>query len=129
MTHDLEISEQSIYTWRHQDRIDHGLVAGLTSAENAGLAAARTRISDLEADLAASRLAVEEVRLRGGPTDGGGASYCLTGLSRARHFRVGLLPPQGSARPRSVRSGGVADRSDPADPSRLAPLLRCDRHR
>jgi transposase-like protein len=25
---DLEISEQTIYVWRHQDRIDRGLVAG-----------------------------------------------------------------------------------------------------
>ena len=28
---DLGISDQTIYSWRHQDRIDHGLEAGLTS--------------------------------------------------------------------------------------------------
>jgi len=35
---DLEISEQSIYSWRRQDRIDRGLVPGLTSPEKAELA-------------------------------------------------------------------------------------------
>jgi transposase-like protein len=30
---DLGISEQSAYTWRRQDRIDRGLLPGLTSAE------------------------------------------------------------------------------------------------
>ena len=37
VAHDLEISEQSIYTWRRQDRIDRGLLAGLTNAEKAEL--------------------------------------------------------------------------------------------
>jgi transposase-like protein len=35
---DLEISDQSIYTWRRQDRIDRGLQPGLTSVEQAELA-------------------------------------------------------------------------------------------
>jgi transposase len=35
---DLEISDQSIYTWRRQDRIDRGLVAVLTSSEKANWA-------------------------------------------------------------------------------------------
>jgi transposase-like protein len=48
---DLDISEQSIYTWRRQDRIDRGLVAGLTSGEKAELTAAKKRIADLEAEL------------------------------------------------------------------------------
>jgi hypothetical protein len=33
VVHDLEISEQSIYTWRRQDRIDRGLLSGVTSGE------------------------------------------------------------------------------------------------
>ena len=37
---DLEISDQSIYTWRRQDRIDRGLVPGLSSGERAELAKA-----------------------------------------------------------------------------------------
>jgi transposase len=45
VAHDLEISEQSIYTWRRQDRIDQGLVPGLTSKEKAELTAAKRRIA------------------------------------------------------------------------------------
>ena len=37
VAHDLEISAQSIYTWRRQDRIDKGRVPGLTSGEKAEL--------------------------------------------------------------------------------------------
>jgi transposase-like protein len=48
VAHDLDISEQSIYTWRHQDRIDKGLVPGLTSKEKAELTAAKKRIAELE---------------------------------------------------------------------------------
>ncbi|CAN5741729.1 hypothetical protein BH23ACT4_BH23ACT4_04960 [soil metagenome] len=31
---DLDVSAQTIYTWRKQDQIDRGEVAGLSSAEN-----------------------------------------------------------------------------------------------
>src|SRR5215217_9762528 len=44
---DLEISDQSIYTWRRQDRIDRGLVPGLSSGERAELAKAKLRIAEL----------------------------------------------------------------------------------
>ena len=78
VAHDLEISQQSIYTWRRQDRVDRGLVAGLTSGEKAELTAANKRIVDLEAELAVSRRAVELLKeevhpkaLRGGRGDGG----------------------------------------------------------
>jgi hypothetical protein len=37
----LGISDQSIYTWRRQDRIDRGLEPGLTSTEKAELVAAK----------------------------------------------------------------------------------------
>ena len=70
VSHDLAISEQSIYTWRRQDRIDRGLAPGLSSGEKAELTAAKKRIADLEAELAVSRRAVEllkeEVRPKGG---------------------------------------------------------------
>ena len=56
---DLEISTESIYTWRRQDRIDRGLVPGLTSVEKAELTAARKRIAELEAELAIHRRASE----------------------------------------------------------------------
>ena len=54
---DLGISDQTIYTWRRQDRIDRGLEAGLSSAEKAELVAARKRIRELEAELAVHRRA------------------------------------------------------------------------
>jgi len=59
---DLEISDQSIYTWRRQDRIDRGLVPGLTSGEKAELVAAKGRIAELETELQAMRRAMELVR-------------------------------------------------------------------
>ena len=48
VAHDLDISEQSIYTWRRQDRIDKRLVPGLTSQEKSELTAANKRIAELE---------------------------------------------------------------------------------
>jgi transposase len=59
---DLEISDQSSYTWRRQDRIDRGLVAGLSSGEKAELAKAKRRIVELETELRAMRRAMELVR-------------------------------------------------------------------
>ncbi len=38
---DLGISEQTIYSWRRQDRIDCGLEAGLATGERAELVAFR----------------------------------------------------------------------------------------
>ena len=77
VANDLGISDQSIYTWRRQDRIDRGLVPGLSSAEKEELAAAKRRIAQLELELAATRRAIELVRevvppkaLRGGQGDG-----------------------------------------------------------
>jgi transposase-like protein len=62
---DLEISDQSIYTWMRQDRIDRGfplLEPGLTSSEKAELTAANRQIAELETELAATRRAIELVR-------------------------------------------------------------------
>ena len=55
----LGISDQSIYTWRRQDRIDRGLEPGLTSTEKSELAAAKRRIAELETELHATRRALE----------------------------------------------------------------------
>ncbi len=52
---DLGISGQAICTWRRQERIDHGLLPGLNSAEKEGLPAAKRRIAQLEIELRASR--------------------------------------------------------------------------
>lgn len=66
----LGIREQTIYSWRRQDRIDRGLEPGLTSGERAELAAARKRIAELETELAVHRRATEllgkVVRPKGG---------------------------------------------------------------
>lgn len=59
---DLEISDQSIYTWRRQDRIDRGLEPGLASSEKTELAAAQRRIAELETELRATQRAIELVR-------------------------------------------------------------------
>jgi transposase len=58
----LGISNQSIYTWRRQDRIDRGAEPGLTSSEKAELVAAKRRIVELENELGATRRAMELVR-------------------------------------------------------------------
>jgi transposase len=73
----LGISAQSIYTWRRQDRIDRGLLPGLSSPEKEELAAARRRIAQLETELAVTRRAAELLKeqappstVRGHPSDG-----------------------------------------------------------
>jgi transposase-like protein len=63
---ELGISEQTIYTWRRQARIDAGLEAGLSTSERAELAAAKRRIRELEAELAIHRRATELLK---GKTD------------------------------------------------------------
>ena len=59
---DLGVSDQTIYNWRAQDRIDRGETPGLRSAELAELQAARRRIHELEAELAATKRANELLR-------------------------------------------------------------------
>ena len=56
---DLGLSGQTIYNWRRQELIDTGQRSGLTSTEQAELAAARRRIAELETELAVTRRANE----------------------------------------------------------------------
>jgi len=70
VAHDLDISQESIYTWRRQDRIDRGLMPGLSSGEKAELSAARKQIADLEAELKAARRAIELLKESADPKDG-----------------------------------------------------------
>jgi len=56
---DLGVSEQVIYGWRRQERVDRGLEPGVSTLERAELAAAKGRIRELEAELAVHRRAAE----------------------------------------------------------------------
>ena len=56
---ELEVSEQTIYTSRRPARIDAGIETGVTTSEQAELAAARRRIRELEMELAIHRRATE----------------------------------------------------------------------
>lgn len=59
VAHDLDVSHQTIYNWRRQDRIDRGVRPGLNTAEKAELAEARKRIAELETDLAIAQKAID----------------------------------------------------------------------
>lgn len=70
LSRDLGVSEQTIYTWRQQERIDRGLVPGLISVEREEFAAARRRIRELEAELEVHRRATELLIERSDPKAG-----------------------------------------------------------
>lgn len=70
LSRDLGVSEQTIYTWRQQERIDRGLAPGLTSVEREELAATKRRVRDLEAELAVHRRASELLAERSDPKGG-----------------------------------------------------------
>ena len=55
----LEVSDQSVYSWRRQEQIDQGELPGLSSAEREELRAARQQIRALETELAVHRRAAE----------------------------------------------------------------------
>ncbi len=64
---EFEVSEQTIYTWRRQARIDAGLEVGVTTAEQAELAVAKRRIRELETELAIHRRATELLKEKSDP--------------------------------------------------------------
>ena len=70
MARDLGMSDQTIYVWRRQERIDRGLVPGLTSVEREELAAAKRRIRELEAELEIHRRASELLAEHSDPKGG-----------------------------------------------------------
>ncbi len=70
VAHDLDVSDQTIYNWRRQDRIDRGIEPGLTTAEKAELAAAKTRIAELEIELAIAQRAVDFLKEEANPKGG-----------------------------------------------------------
>jgi transposase-like protein len=65
----LEVSDQSIYSWRRQELIDQGEMPGLSSAEREELRAARRRIRELETELAVHRRAAELLKEEVRPKD------------------------------------------------------------
>ena len=67
---DLDISEQAIYTWHHQELIDTGQMPGTASTDNAELVATRRRIAELEAEVAVHRRAAELLKESSIPKDG-----------------------------------------------------------
>jgi transposase len=67
---DLGVTEQTVYNWWRQDRIDRGLEAGLSTGERSELAAARKRIRELEAELAVHRRATELLKEGADPKGG-----------------------------------------------------------
>lgn len=70
VSHDLDVSEQTIYNWLRQDRIDRGVEAGLTTVEKGELAAAKRRIAELETELAVARRAVDVLKEQTDPKGG-----------------------------------------------------------
>jgi len=67
VTEELGVSDQSIYTWRRQYRVDSGQESGLTTTEVNELNAARRRIKHLEAELAIHELATELLKATTNP--------------------------------------------------------------
>ena len=67
VAHDLEVSDQTIYSWRKQDRIDRGLAPGLSTKEKAELAAAKRRIAELETELAVAQRAIDLLKEQTSP--------------------------------------------------------------
>lgn len=64
---ELGVSEQTIYTWRRQARIDAGLEAGVTTGDRTELEAAKRRIRELETELAIHRRATELLKEKADP--------------------------------------------------------------
>jgi transposase len=70
----LGVSEQTIYNWRRQYRIDRGLQAGVATGESAELTAAPKRIRVLETELEVTRRANELLKAQTDPKGGGKSS-------------------------------------------------------
>jgi transposase-like protein len=66
---ELQISEQTIYTWRGHARIDACIEAGLTTTEQAELTTAKRRIRELETEPAIHRRATELLKEKSDPKE------------------------------------------------------------
>lgn len=70
VAHDLDVSDQTIYNWRRQDRIDRGEQPGLTTPEKGELASAKKQIAELETELKIARRAVDLLKEEASPKGG-----------------------------------------------------------
>ena len=117
---ELEVSESTIDRWKAQDQVDQGTRAGTTTSEGAELRAARRRIAELEAELAATRRASElfEAGRVVRPKDlfpivaqlgveGHGLKFCcrLLGVAPSGFFRWRSKPPSA----RDIRRAWLGD--------------------
>jgi transposase-like protein len=80
---DLGVSDQAIYNWRRQDRIDGGLKPGTTSAELAGLTVAKKRIRELEVEVAIHRRVTEQLKEHADPKGRRGPAITPSGCRRS----------------------------------------------
>src|SRR4051812_4718558 len=70
VAHDLDVSDQTTYNWRRQERIDRGEQVGLSTAEKGELAAAKKRIAELETELKIAKRAVDVLKEEASPKGG-----------------------------------------------------------
>ncbi|MEG9225537.1 transposase [Aeromicrobium sp. Sec7.5] len=70
LAHDLDISDQTIYDWRRQDRLDRGETCGMGTSERGELVMANKRIRELETELAVARRAVDLLKEETSPKGG-----------------------------------------------------------
>ena len=90
---DLGISEQTIYTWRRQARIDAGLEAGLSTSEQAELAVAKKRIRELETELAIHYRATEILKEKTSPKGRTRRSEWCSKRAHKKHAPATQQPP------------------------------------
>ena len=119
---EFEVSEQTIYTWRRQSRIDSGLEAGVTTSEHSELTAAKHRIRELETELAIHRRATELLTETTGPKGLARSPKGERDCSTGRPPKGSASAPQGAHRKRpSGRDwveGHLAGRPRPAGGTR-----------
>ena len=126
---ELGLAEATVYRWKAQDLVDHGIKAGLSTSERGELAAARRRIREFETELAlvkqAAALFEEGVRPKAKypviaelASQGFSAKRCCRILGGAceptRRPRPGLHRP---TLPAPQPTSPLANPSPPAGPS------------
>ena len=104
LARDLGVSSQTLYLWRHQEQIDRGLVAGLTSTERTELAAAKRRIPSSRRSSRSIAghpnswwTAATQKAVRGDRADRRRAAFDPARLPGPAGVRVRLLRPASSA--------------------------------